>query len=219
MLENLIFTQDSFPFTVHPWFFSNNLICLALSVFIYFFSHPQAHAQGPISVLPALHNVTNFMLRTITAGSPSELATHRNGDQDIHFAFTRSWTLQCNKYLLGKQTRWNICVFLHWMVNAWLNNEQRMKDVPLLRKSSILKLNAIKQSLKIGEIEKPKLQFRRVCKYFMFTKVLLFETFFSLNESDKHQENQELDLFFVITITKTFSFVRYFQWSSWLDTN
>ena len=89
-----------------------------------------------------------------------------------------------------------------------------MKDIPLLRKSSFLKLNVIKQSLKIGEIEKPKLQFRRVCKYFMFTKVLLFETFFSLNESDKHQENQELDLFFVITITKTFSFVRYFQWSS-----
>ena len=47
-----------------------------------------------------------------------------------------------------------------------LNDEQRMKDVPLLRKSSILKLNAIKQTLKIGEIEKPKLQFRRVCKYF-----------------------------------------------------
>ena len=68
-----------------------------------------------------------------------------------------------------------------------------------------MKLNAIKQSLKIGEIEKPKLQFRRVCKYFMLQRFLLFKTFFSLNESDKHQENQELDLFFVITITKTFS--------------
>lgn len=57
-----------------------------------------------------------------------------------------------------------MCIFA--FICDVLNDEQRMKDVPLLRKSSILKLNAIKQTLKIGEIEKPKLQFRRVCKYF-----------------------------------------------------
>ena len=64
-----------------------------------------------------------------------------------------------------------------------LNDDYRMKDISQLRRSSILKLNAIKQSLKIGEIEKPKLQFRRVCKYFSLEVTI---TIFSLNESDKH---------------------------------
>ena len=134
-------------------------------------------------MLPGLHNVTNFMLRTITPGSPG-LSWRHTGTGTRIFILPQQEAEHCsiiNSYWVNKQIG-TFVLFCIKLLKA-LNEDERMKDISQLRRSSILKLNAIKQSLKIGEIEKPKLQFRRVCKYFSL-KVTI--TIFSLNESEKH---------------------------------
>ena len=91
--------------------------------------HPHPPCMSPISVLPVLRNVTNFMLSTINE-SPTELAPHRirtKGPRDILYLFClpSSSMLQCTKYLLGKQTNWNKFLPLEkfWGLEGWLKNE------------------------------------------------------------------------------------------------